>query len=331
MENLLEELNKLAKEHNKEITPKTIEYIISFLNFSDSIYKIANELKNDPNSLFNNYTVEDEDILLDNQKNYLKSLKILNNIHNDKESIEYIKYKTFIYDTISTIFLKAGFTKGLSHFYSLSITKDLLVEVTSEITSELTINTLASYTDSELDSLKIKNKLLFSLIELGTNKKFTSSRVDKFIESIELSKQLKSLNNNTTTKTDHSDFTGTTSKNNKFETLKSSLFDNGFFELSKVKSLSHDDQSKLIDLLVLNDTPYNIAMFEYVGFFRHLESEKKLTKTDIFKKLAAFFECSKDCIKGNYYALDEHSKYDKSRYTSHLHKEKVKTDYYSLK
>lgn len=120
-------------------------------------------------------------------------------------------------------------------------------------------------------------------------------------------------------------------KPTKFETLKSNLYNKGFYELSKFKTLSPDSQLKLIDLMILNGTPYSMAMFDYVGFFRYLESEKQLTKTDIFKRLAAIFDCSKDCIKGNYYSLDEHSKYDKKRYTSHLHKEKVKIDYHSLK
>ena len=211
MEKLLEELKKLAKEHNKEITPEIIEFFISFLNLSDCIYKITNELKNDPNSLFNNYTVEDEDILLDNQKNYLKSLKIFTKIHNDKVSIEYIKFNTFIYDIISTIFLKAEFSKGLSHFYSLSITKDLLVEEASEITSELTISNLASYTNYELDSIKLKNKLSFSLIELSTGMKITNNRADKYIESIELAKSITNLNNSQYSQKKHT--TQLTSKN----------------------------------------------------------------------------------------------------------------------
>jgi len=123
----------------------------------------------------------------------------------------------------------------------------------------------------------------------------------------------------------------TTESINKFELLKSNLFENGFFELSKVKSLSQDGQSKLIDLMILNDTPYSMAMLEHIGFLRYLEFEKTLTKTEIFKRLAAIFVCSKDCIKGNFYSLDEHSTFDKKRYTSHKHKEDVKTDYYSLK
>ena len=120
-------------------------------------------------------------------------------------------------------------------------------------------------------------------------------------------------------------------KQNKSAVLKSNLFDNDFFELKKVKSLSHDGQSKLIELLVLNDIPYRIALFDFLGFLKYLVNEKLLTNTAIHKKISALFECSSDTIKGNMLALNEHSKIDKDRYTSHLHIEKVKTDYYSLK
>lgn len=120
-------------------------------------------------------------------------------------------------------------------------------------------------------------------------------------------------------------------KDTKYETLKSNLYNNGFFELKKVKSLSHDGQSKLIELLILNDIPYRIALFDFLGFLKYLVNEKLLTNTAIHKKISALFECSSDTIKGNMLALNEHSKIDKDRYTSHLHKEKVKTDYNSLK
>ena len=55
------------------------------------------------------------------------------------------------------------------------------------------------------------------------------------------------------------------------------------------------------------------------------------TKTAMFKKIAAIIDCSEQTVKGNYYSLNESSEIDKSRYTAHLHKEKVKTDYNSLK
>lgn len=186
----------------------------------------------------------------------------------------------------------------------------------------LTFDEVNNKSIGELEDDIAKAKVIVSLHEFK-NGNSNLPLYKSFINVHEQVLNLKKLNNRTALVDEC-----TISKN---KTLFDNLFTLDFWNLFKTKSLSHDSQSKLIELLVLNETPYSIAMFEYVGFFRYLESEKRLTKTDIFKKLAAIFECSKDCIKGNYYALDEHSKYDKSRYTSHLHKEKVKTDYHSLK
>ena len=120
-------------------------------------------------------------------------------------------------------------------------------------------------------------------------------------------------------------------KESKSEKLKSNLSRNGFLELPKVNSLSHDGQLKLIEMIILNDTPYNVALFEFIGFFKFLEFEKSLSKVAIYKKISEIFECSADTIKGNMLSLNDYSKIDKTRYTAHLHKEKVKTDYNSLK
>ena len=119
---------------------------------------------------------------------------------------------------------------------------------------------------------------------------------------------------------------------NKFDLLKSNLYNNGFFELSKVKSLSHDGQSKIIELLTLNETPYNVAMFEFLGYFKYLTNELGYTNTKIHTKLSAFFNVDEQTFKCNMLVLNEKSKLRENiRYTAHLHKEKVKTDYNSLK
>ena len=123
-----------------------------------------------------------------------------------------------------------------------------------------------------------------------------------------------------------------THNKSKSETLKSNLYENSFFELSKVKSFSHDGQSKLIELLVLNGTPYNVAMFEFLGYFKYLTKELGYTNTKIHTKLSAFFDVDEQTFKCNMLVLNEKSKLRENiRYTSHLHKEKVKTDYNSLK
>ena len=77
MEKLLEDLKNYIKERNKELTPETVKYIISIVSIADEIYKIAKELKDDPDSVFNNIDDKIEEILLSNQENYQKSLKII--------------------------------------------------------------------------------------------------------------------------------------------------------------------------------------------------------------------------------------------------------------
>lgn len=122
-----------------------------------------------------------------------------------------------------------------------------------------------------------------------------------------------------------------TKKVNKFELFKSSLFENGFFNLPKIKSLSHDGQSKLIDLMVFNGTPYTIALLDFLGYFKHLINEHGYTNSKIHSKVGTWLNTNAQTIKGNMLSLNDYSKIDKTRYTAHLHKEKVKTDYNSLK
>ena len=140
-----------------------------------------------------------------------------------------------------------------------------------------------------------------------------------------------SLTNGSVNNINNNNLDDNTKKGNKAELLKSNLYENGFFEVTKVKSISHDGQSKLIDLLVLNGIPYKVALFDYIGFFKYLENEKSFTKVTIHKKISAIFDCTTDTIKGNMLSLNEHSTIDKDRYTAHQHKEKVKRDYVSLK
>ncbi len=115
------------------------------------------------------------------------------------------------------------------------------------------------------------------------------------------------------------------------DTYNVSLNKYNFFKLSLVSKLSADNQQKLIHLISVNCIPYKIAMLDFLGFFKHLENEKLLTKTAIYKIISTLFDCSTDAVKGNMLALNDYSKIDKDRYTSHLHKVNVKTDYYSLK
>ena len=73
-------------------------------------------------------------------------------------------------------------------------------------------------------------------------------------------------------------------------------------------------------------------MFDFLGFFRHLTNEQGYTNTKIHSKVSSWLDTNAQTIKCNMLVLNDKSALrEKNRYTSHLHKEKVKTDYYSLK
>lgn len=119
----------------------------------------------------------------------------------------------------------------------------------------------------------------------------------------------------------------------KTEILKAELGKYGFFELSKVKQLSEQSKQNLIDLISTKGLPYSIAMFEYLGFLKHIENEHFITKYKLNKEVAKWFNSDKDgrAVKGNISSLSDHSSENKSKYTAHTHKETVKTDYQKLK
>lgn len=119
----------------------------------------------------------------------------------------------------------------------------------------------------------------------------------------------------------------------KTDKLKAELGKYGFFELPKVKQLSEPNQQSLIELISTNGLPYSIAMFECLGFLKHIENEHFKTKYLLNKEVAKWFNSDKDgrAVKGNISSLSDYSTENKSKYTAHIHKENVKTDYQKLK
>lgn len=119
----------------------------------------------------------------------------------------------------------------------------------------------------------------------------------------------------------------------KTDKLKAELGKYGFFELPKVKQLSEPNKQSLIEMISANGLPYSIAMFEFLGFLKHIENEHFEAKCKLNKEVAKWFNSDKDgrAVKGNISSLSEYSKEDKKKYTAHLHKKTVKTDYQKLK
>lgn len=119
----------------------------------------------------------------------------------------------------------------------------------------------------------------------------------------------------------------------KTDKLKVELSNYGFFELPKVKKLSEPNKQSLIELISTNGLPYSIAMFDFLGFLKHIETQHFETKDKRNKEVAKWFNSDKEgrSVKGNISSLSENSNEDKSKYTAHTHKETVITDYQKLK
>lgn len=115
--------------------------------------------------------------------------------------------------------------------------------------------------------------------------------------------------------------------------LKIELDKYGFFDIPSVKTLSDGNKEKLFELISSKDLPYCIAMFEFLGFLKHLEQEHFQSKYAMNKGISKWFNSDTQgrTVKGNISSLLEYTNENKQRYTAHLHKETVQKDYQNLK
>ena len=200
-------------------------------------------------------------------------------------------------------------------FKDVNIIRDYIDEFISfDIFDNFSIN--------QLEESVAKGKVITSLIEIK-NRDIKLPLYKSYINFQEQVLNLKRLSTQSTLVVNES--------NNKKQVLFDGLSELDFWNLPKTKSLSRDKKLEIIDLFVLNGIPYTVAMFEYIGFFKHLTNEHGFTNSKIHSKMGSLLETSVQAIKGNMLSLNDYSKIDKTRYTAHLHKEIVKTDYYSLK
>ena len=254
---------------------------------------------------------------------------------------ESCKHRQLSLNVLKVEKLQAELDSNIAEYNKLNTVEQALYTVRFFNNTLKTIDYLDDLDDFEplynqdIDKLEesiAKAKVIVSLHEFKFRNTNTP-RYNSYIKVMEQVLSLKRLSQSTqnTTIINNNSVTSNSSYS-KYESLKTNLYNNGFYELTKVKSLSHDGQSKLIDLLVLNDTPYNVAMFDFLGFFKQLTNENRFTNTKIHSIVSSWFDTTPQTIKCNMLVLNERSELRKNnRYTSHLHKEKVKTDYYSLK
>lgn len=204
----------------------------------------------------------------------------------------------------------------------LQLTKDLVSKIdASDMVEKGVIKDIGKHRfELETEGLRVGNDLLFKEFTEGELKyvtllnrwlelqsKFFQNISDLIVREVPKEKE---------TKSDH---------------LKDQLAALGFFDLSKVKDIPNTGQARLLDLLTAAPLPYKIAMFDFIGFFSHVEKQHVKTKNELHQKVAKMIGSTGRAVKGNINVLNENSKEDRSKYTAHLHKEKVETDYQNLK
>lgn len=117
----------------------------------------------------------------------------------------------------------------------------------------------------------------------------------------------------------------------KTDSLNTELGKYGFFELSMVRQLSEQNQRALVEQISTNGLPYSIAMFDFLGFLKHLKAEHFLSDYKLFKAIAKWFDIGERTVKGNILVLNDHSKENRNRYTADQQKETVQNNYKKLK
>lgn len=110
----------------------------------------------------------------------------------------------------------------------------------------------------------------------------------------------------------------------------------GFFDLPKTRTIVSDDSKiKLLELIANKGIPYAVAMFDYLGFIRHLTDNYPEFKTQekLCKEISKWLwsDLTGRTVKGNILTLNERTDENKERYTAHKHKETVVKDYEALK
>jgi hypothetical protein len=118
----------------------------------------------------------------------------------------------------------------------------------------------------------------------------------------------------------------------KADILREHLAGHGFFELPKLSGISDQGRTELISKMSNKGLPYQVAMFDHLGFIDYLLMEKcNSIKLQAYKLIGKILDKGADGVKKNILALNPMSQIDKNRYTAHLYIESVKNDIELLK
>ena len=117
-------------------------------------------------------------------------------------------------------------------------------------------------------------------------------------------------------------------KKEKHEIVLPKLSEYKFEELEKNYLL---DTKSLAKHIFSKKLPYQVAYLDYLGFIENINKNYSKSKTEANKLLSKILDTTERQIRGNVNVLNPNSKEDKTKYTSHLHKDNVEKHYLSLK
>ena len=105
-----------------------------------------------------------------------------------------------------------------------------------------------------------------------------------------------------------------------------------FTELPKLQELTPRQVQILITKMVEKQAPYAVAMLSFLEYDKMLKNRYNVNKENIYKHISiALNNVGPRQIKGNFLVLNEGSKEDPTRYTSHQFKDIVIEDYKNIK
>lgn len=117
----------------------------------------------------------------------------------------------------------------------------------------------------------------------------------------------------------------------RFDKLKDNLSNYGFYDLPMIKSLTYSKKEELILIMSSKSVDYCIAMFDYLGYIKHLKPQYFESVKELNTEIATWLGSNERTIQGLISILKPNSKEKKNEYKSYLEVENVKNDYNRIK
>jgi hypothetical protein len=122
-----------------------------------------------------------------------------------------------------------------------------------------------------------------------------------------------------------------TAKDTLLKEFKERIDKYGFSELPKVKALAQP--ILLYELIIKQNLPFKVALLDYVGFIKHMQTNYYQTKYKLYPVLAYILNSSKggDGVKGQLASLTKNQPVNNGRYNAYKYKETAIIEYQKLK